>query len=68
MACDIQEGSLIMVKKEFLLQAGLSQVEGFIGVKVLANLLQFCNASSSTATVQWYFMRKDSRVLFLLHF
>lgn len=67
MACDIQEGSLIMVKKEFLLQAGLSQVEGFIGVKVLANLLQFCNASS-TAMVQWYFMRKDSRVLFLLHF
>ena len=38
--CVIQEGSLIMMKKEFLLQVGISPAESFIGMTVLANLLE----------------------------
>lgn len=40
-ACVIQEGSLIMVKKQVFLQVDISPVEGFIGMTVLTNLLQF---------------------------
>lgn len=54
--------ALSLVKKEFLLQAGISPAEGFIGMIILKLLTVF------SAIIHWDFVRQEkAEVLFLLN-
>lgn len=55
----IQEGSVIMVEKDFPSQVDISLVEGFIGIIVRANLLQSHRLKFSCNTVGFHKTRKD---------
>lgn len=56
----IQEGKESLVKKKFLLQAGVSPAEGFIGVIILKLL------TVSSAIIHWDFVRQEKTAVFFL--